>query len=218
VLLNYITQPAISFNTDHSLTEKWMSALMGNNFSFNNQKTDFYNFAFSNINTLAETGKSFQFSTDKVDFDYASSIFGPGPLLSSNLSGTTFKDDTNSTSINTSVPLVDLFMSNAKINTMLKNEYYRSHKLYIGQGTSNQLVSNEILTALETGQYPVGGVENYSSIAPGFSSPYVNYVENPTTHQVSSVYFSQVPVLIKANNVDYTYYDFKKDSGFNPNH
>jgi hypothetical protein len=196
-----------------------MNALLGD-FNFNDQKTEFYNFAFSNINTLAETGKPFQFSSDKVDFDYASSIFGPGPLLSSNLSGITFKDDSNSTTIDTSIPLVDLFMSNAKINTILQNDYYggvQNKKVYIGQGTSNELVPQGVLTALGDGQYPVGGIGSYSSSAPGFSSPYVNYVEDPTSHKISNVYFSQVPVLIKTNSVDYAFYNFKKDAGFNPN-
>jgi hypothetical protein len=198
-----------------------MSALLGGNFNFGSEKTNFYNFAFSNINTLAETGSPFQFASDKVDFSYASSMFGPGPLLSSNLNDDTFKDDSNNTTIEEdSIPLIDLFMSNAKINTMLQtSDYYTTggHKVYIGQGTSNQLVTNAVLTAPGPGQYPVGGVIPYASATPGFSSPYVNYVEDPTSHKISNVYFSQVPILIKSKSIDYTFYNFKKDSGFNPN-
>jgi hypothetical protein len=198
-----------------------MNALFGGNFNFGTEKTNFYNFAFSNINTLAETGSPFQFSSDKVDFSYASSIFGPGPLLSSNLNGNAFKDDSNNTTITTgSIPLIDLFMSNAKVNSILQtSDYYTTsgHKVYIGQGTSNQLVTNSVLTAPGLGQYPVGGIIPYSAATPGFSSPYVNYVEDPSSHKISSVYFSQIPVLIKSKSMDYTFYNFKKDSGFNPN-
>jgi hypothetical protein len=110
-------------------------------------------------------------------------------------------------------------MSNPYLNNALKKSYYKddSHKVFIG---SNELVNNYKEGPLDSNQFYVGGEKYDSSIVgetKGFSTPYATYMCDDSTGKISSVYMQQTPVLIDLNGIDYSFYNYKKKSEFNPN-
>lgn len=230
VALNYMGQPGIATNPNTTIRDNWMNALFGANpsdlstlgfdMSTAEAKDLFYNFIFSNANMLT-SASPIEFKIDKVNFHYENSYYGPGPLLStnpSNQSGTEIVDD-QGTNDGSNTPLVDLLLSNWQINDALKNgSYYNgdgAHHVYVGN-KDNELVPNDAASPTTT-QYKVGGITYQTGSHKGYTSPYVSYVTNSDTKEITNVSFSAVPILLSSDNVEFTYSKFKNYISYNPN-
>lgn len=199
-ILNFLAQPAIATNPNTINRTAWLNALV-NPYNIEGQGLnidellDFYNFIFSNYNSLSESGTPIQFGADANNFKYASSIFGPGPLLSKD--EIKFEsDEIEDTSIYANAAA--MLMSNRQLLYALSQPYYATsgNVLKIGDTTI------------------VGGTPSAGEISIGqnqkFSSPYVNYYYDNDTGEINGVNFKQVPVLIKGGETNYSYWNFKE--------
>jgi hypothetical protein len=227
LFLSYLSQPGIALNPDTAKRDAWLNALFGENgFDLTNddEKKLFYNFIFSKANVLPDSGKSIDFGPSNVDFSFfQSNLFGPSPLLANNL--VYYTDGEFDNLVET--PRVNYLFSNAELEKILTDSdgyYSNGHSLYIGAGTANKIVSFQNYSSSTDNEYPVGGISSYpntsnDSLDTGYVSPYTSYFTksgDDVKGQISSIYFSQVPVLIQPNGIDYTFYNFKQGNTFNP--
>ncbi|GMO16767.1 MAG: hypothetical protein Ta2E_08090 [Mycoplasmoidaceae bacterium] len=216
LIMSYLTQPGLAFNKNQTTVDNWMKALLSNNFDWNNEKDKFYNFAFSNVNTMAETGRTYQFGISDVDFTYASSSFGPGHLLSRSLATGFSYDDGSGVMVN-DIPYANLLFSNWRMDKILHNDVYGgTSNIYISN-LENEILPTDGTITDSTRQFKVGGYDVGAS--KGYSSPYVTLLtENENDNgKLTSAFIKQIPTVVKANSVNYSYFNFKKNSGFNPN-
>jgi hypothetical protein len=170
---------------------------------------------------LAETGKPIEFGPSNVTFNFETSPFGYGPLLTNNI---VTPDDVLIESITENMPAVNFLLSNRQLNDILSDPYYQDngHLLQIGDGDTTTPIFNKIVSqgteVSDSNTFHVGGISSFNNN--GYASPYATYTtvssDGDDNGKITNVFIRQVPIVITSTGVDFTFYNYKKSNTFNP--